>query len=536
MQHARVRGIRSEVVLVIALTQLPAGLLIGYILLSSRRTGTEWLFWLSVILTLLASALVFGWILSKRWHVRPVAALAAQVDALTGTVEQQRREIERGQARQRLLAQAGQSLVASLDHERTLNGLAEVAVDQVADWCFIDLLPLKEGETPVRMLAHRDPTQHERLVRLSAGYPIDPLNPSTPVGTAVRTGLSELVPEISPSVLRRFAPDGQSQKLLQELGATSLMIVPLRVGGRSFGALTLGSANGGRRFDRDDLALAEELARKAAVAVDNARLYEAAREELRARARAESELRELNTELEERVRQRTAQLESTNRELEAFSYSVSHDLRSPLRTIDGFSQALLEDYDGQLDEQGRDYLMRVRRGAQTMGHLIDDLLELARITRREMETGAVDLSALAEHVVAELRHNHPDRQVDVNIQPDLRVVGDDGLLRVALANLLGNAWKFTSRTPDARIEFGAQASDHGERTYFVRDNGAGFDMAYASKLFGPFQRLHHASDYEGTGIGLATVQRVISRHGGRAWAFGKVGEGATFYFTLPEAA
>ena len=229
------------------------------------------------------------------------------------------------------------------------------------------------------------------------------------------------------------------------------------------------------------------------------------------------------------------ELEATNHELEAFSYSVSHDLRAPLRSIDGFSQILVEDYADEIDEEGRDYLGRVRAASQRMGQLIDDILGLSRVTRGNMERKRLDLGALATEVAEELREARPERKVEFSAQKGLEVLGDPKLLRVALANLIGNAWKFTEKKPEARIEVGLdeELSRKGRvPVYFVRDNGAGFDMDYADKLFGAFQRLHGADEFEGTGIGLATVQRVIHRHGGRIWAEGEVDRGATFYFTL----
>ncbi len=246
---------------------------------------------------------------------------------------------------------------------------------------------------------------------------------------------------------------------------------------------------------------------------------------------ADDKIRRLNEELEQRVLKRTAQLEATNKELEAFAYSVSHDLRSPLRSIDGFSQALLEDCAGELDSQGQDYLQRVRNAAQRMGQLIDDLLKLSRMTRSEMHQETVDLSDLARIIASELHETQPQRLVEYIITPGLSVNGDPRLLRVVLENLLGNAWKFTSKCAHARIELGTTEIE-GESAYFVRDNGAGFDMAYADKLFGAFQRLHTVTEFEGSGIGLATVQRIIHRHGGRVWAEGAVDKGAIFYFTL----
>jgi PAS domain S-box-containing protein len=245
------------------------------------------------------------------------------------------------------------------------------------------------------------------------------------------------------------------------------------------------------------------------------------------RKEAEEAVRTLNqSELQHAV-----QLEAANKELEAFSYSVSHDLRAPLRSIDGFSLALMEDYADKLDEQANSHLKRIRAATQRMAELIDDLLKLARVTRTEMRTEAVDLSALANSILAECRKTDPNRQVECIVQDHVSGHGDPGLLHLVLENLLGNAWKFTSKTPRAMIQF-AVADKDGEAVYFVHDNGAGFDMAYAEKLFGAFQRLHTAADFPGIGVGLATVQRIVHRHGGWVTAEGSEDKGATFSFTL----
>jgi light-regulated signal transduction histidine kinase (bacteriophytochrome) len=234
--------------------------------------------------------------------------------------------------------------------------------------------------------------------------------------------------------------------------------------------------------------------------------------------------------LSESERRRTAQLEAANKELEAFSYSVSHDLRAPLRSIDGFSLALMQDCAEKLDPTGRGYLERVRAASQRMAQLIDDLLNLARVTRAEVRQEAVDLGRLARTILARLESEDPARRVEYVVDGQAVAHGDPLLLRVMLENLLSNAWKFTAKKPAARIEFGT-ARQNGTTTYFVRDNGCGFDMKYADKLFGTFQRLH-GSEFPGSGVGLAIVQRVVQRHGGRAWAESIEGEGATFSFTL----
>jgi signal transduction histidine kinase len=253
--------------------------------------------------------------------------------------------------------------------------------------------------------------------------------------------------------------------------------------------------------------------------------------------RVEERTRELQQEIAERKRgeetlkKYAAQLEVVNKELEAFSYSVSHDLRAPLRHLDGFSQILLEDYTEKLDDQGRRYINQVRQASQQMAQLIDDLLNLSRITRTELRRESVDLTRIVETVAEELKKTEPDRTIEIVIEKGVTTDGDARLLHILLDNLLGNAWKYTGKRLQARIEFGRTMRD-GKTAYFVRDNGAGFDMAYTHKLFGAFQRLHSVSEFPGTGIGLATVQRIVHKHGGKVWAEGVVDLGATFYFTI----
>jgi signal transduction histidine kinase len=291
----------------------------------------------------------------------------------------------------------------------------------------------------------------------------------------------------------------------------SLAIEPIRTAA-PIGAIGTYWAATHRTTD-DELKLLEALANSTSVALENVHLF---------------------AELEARVRARTAQLEAANRELEAFSYSVSHDLRAPLRTIDGFSRALEQDLGDRLDGETLDHLARIRSAAARMNTLIDDMLVLAQVSRGQLRDERVDLSEMARAIVVDLSAQARPRQVDVAIAGDLVARGDPPLLRAVLENLLGNAFKFTARESEARVEMGASAGA-GERVFYVRDNGAGFDMQYAEKLFAPFQRLHSPRDYPGTGVGLATVQRIVRRHGGRVWAQGEPGRGATFSFTLPAA-
>lgn len=325
------------------------------------------------------------------------------------------------------------------------------------------------------------------------------------VGRVAATGEAVVIPDIDAEALASQVP-AAFRPMLVRAGVSSAMAIPLRARGRTLGVVSLLRTGGSPAYTTADQLLAQDLADRAGLALDNAMLV---------------------STLEHRVAERTAALEAANRDLEAFTYYVSHDLRTPLRAIDGFSLALVEDHAGQLDAIAQRYLKQIRGAAGRMGQLINDLLALARVSRSEASMATVDLSSLALDVAAHVRAGDPERSTPIHVAPGLVAHGDARLLRIAFENLLGNAWKYTAKHPRAEIWIGSDG-----QTFHVRDTGAGFDMKYANKLFRPFQRLHGGHEYEGTGIGLAIVARIISHHGGRIWATAAVEEGATFHFTL----
>ncbi|OGD24748.1 MAG: hypothetical protein A2Y69_15520 [Candidatus Aminicenantes bacterium RBG_13_59_9] len=300
----------------------------------------------------------------------------------------------------------------------------------------------------------------------------------------------------------------------------SLASIPLLSGGQVVGAMNI-SARRARAFPPEELELLAAIGQQLGISVQKARLYEASQHELAERK-----------QVEEALGERTKQLELANQELKSFTHSVSHDLRAPLRVIDGFSVALVEDYEKILPADAQNHLARIRGGVRRMSELIDALLVLSSVSKAEIIRQSVDMSGLAQAVSERLIRTQPDREVEWRIENGLTVVGDSRLLSLVMENLIDNAWKFTSKTDRASIEFGARLQPDGQSVFYVKDNGAGFDMAYADKLGVDFQRLHSVAEFPGTGIGLSTVQRIIRRHDGRVWAEGEVGRGATFYFTL----
>ena len=424
-------------------------------------------------------------------------------------------EMHEDHLRLEFLTEASKNLASSLDYSNTLENLVKMITPQFADWCAID--ELEENGTIKRIAAsHVDENKIELIYNLVQKYPPD---------LQVADGIYEVVhthqPKFHPIVtdeLKTLLTHGQEHlKLMNEVGLKSAIIVPLNSRDKIYGVLTLVLSDSGRLFVEKDLEFAVELGRRTTLAIENAKLY--------------NELQNSNIELESKVEQRTMELLLINKELEAFSYSVSHDLRAPLRSIDGFSNKILKDYGNLFDDQGKDYFMRVKNASQHMGHLIDDLIKLSRISRIEMNRKEINLSALGQSITDELAASNPERIVSFHIEEDMIALGDPNLIQIALQNLLDNAWKYSKNQPSTIIEFGT-IKKNKQITYFIRDNGVGFDMKYADKLFGAFQRLHSHSEFEGTGIGLATVQRIIRRHKGTIWVDSEVNKGTTFFFTL----
>ncbi|HEX5417895.1 MAG TPA: ATP-binding protein [Chloroflexota bacterium] len=444
----------------------------------------------------------------------PAEESARQNRALREDIAERQRAAERRE----FLLESGRQLAASLNYETTLRRLARLAVPRLADWCAVDILTA-EGQLERLAVEHIDPARVALAKRLEEQYPTDPNAPGG-VPEVLRSGEAQLIAVVDHDLLARSARDEEHLRLIEELGMTSAMVVPLVARGRTQGAITLVLAESGRHFDALDLEFAEQFASRAALAVDNARLYLEARD---ARQRAAA----INASLERQA----SELASANRELEAFSYSVSHDLRAPLRALDGFSRILLDEHAEGLSDDAVRYLDIIRTSAVQMGQLIDGLLRFSRLGRQPLSRHLVAVNPLVQQVLENLQPECEGRAVEIAVAELAPCQADATLLRQVFANLIANALKFTREREPARIEVGTFEKD-GETVYFVKDNGVGFNMRYADKLFGVFQRLHRPEEYEGTGVGLAIVQRIVHRHGGRIWAEAEPRVGATFYFVL----
>ena len=397
---------------------------------------------------------------------------------------------------------------ATIDYDRLLDTIARKLAEVVGDLCSVLLLTEDGGWFTLAATHDLDPD----VVAQARAVFVRPI-PVVPVQRRVLdTGDALVIPRISPPQIRDITTDERA-KFTQRIGMHSVLLVALRVGGNPIGVLNLVRHDPQRPpYDDTDRDLAQTLADHAAVAITNARLLRQQHEQLRLAKEA---------------------AESASRELEAFSYSVAHDLRTPLRAISGHVGILNQDFGDRLDAAAKHSLRRITTGAEHMGQLIDALLDLSRVSRTQLSQGSVNLTELAQTVIGQLRAAEPTRVVEVVIGEGLRANGDEPLLRALLDNLLGNAWKFSAERAPARIELGQLTGE--APVYFVRDNGAGFDLANAERLFAPFQRFHSASEFPGTGIGLATAARIVRRHGGRIWAEAAVNQGATFFFTLAGA-
>ncbi len=400
-------------------------------------------------------------------------------------------ELQVHNERLKILSESSSLLLSSNTPERIVQTIAERVMAHLNCDCFFNYIAdTKSGKLRLNAYAGIPENVAKGISWLEYGSAI--------CGCAARDGCRIVSEDVQQNGDMRAA-------LVRSFGIQAYACHPLQIGMETIGTLSFGTRSR-TRYNGDELDLMKTVAGQVSVAMERQRVEEA-------------------------LKQRTLELEASNKELESFSYTVSHDLRAPLRTLDGFSQAVLEDYSDKLDEEGKKWLQGIRGASQRMAQLIDDILGLSRVVRAELHMQNISLSEIARSVAAELQAAQPERRVEFRIADGLEAHGDPNLLRVALTNLLGNAFKFTARCPQAVIEFSSIERD-GLLYYFVRDNGAGFDMAYADKLFRAFQRLHAASEFPGTGIGLATVQRIIQRHGGSIRAEGKPGQGAAFYFSL----
>ncbi|MBK9710136.1 MAG: PAS domain S-box protein [Kouleothrix sp.] len=471
------------------------------------------------------------------WEIHPWYESSAEIGGLVLFSEvitaRKRAEqtLQRSAERLRVLADASHAFAeVGAEYQVLLDRVARTTTAVLGEGCSIRLLSEDALWLQLVTLYDVDPAKLElqRIVLGDAPLHVDEPSLTTRVFQSIQPLFSPIVDleQIRATTSREF------WSLVERLGIHSMIGVPMRVQGQAIGVIIVYRHRREQPvFSEDDLTLAQDLADRAALAIGNARLLAQVQHELAERAKAESEVRALSAELEQRVADRTLALTAANKELEAFSYSVSHDLRAPLRAIDGFSRILLEDYGAALPDEAQRYFRMLRSNAQQMGRLIDDLLAFSRLSRQPLRKRSVDAVALVRQCLDELHAEQAGRPVEISVGDLPACAADPALLKQVWINLLSNALKYTRRRDPAAIAIAGQI-EGGETIYSVKDNGVGFDMLYSDKLFGVFQRLHRAEEYEGTGVGLAIVQRIIHRHGGRVWAEAAVEQGATFFFTL----
>jgi PAS domain S-box-containing protein len=419
-------------------------------------------------------------------------------------------EIDLNQQRLALLIKASEVINSSLDYNETLKNISKLVVPELADWCAIDIYS-SDGKLLRLIAVHENPKKSVLISDLCKFSKDSIFSPHPLDAPRLYTNITET--DFNPTL------DNEGLKLFEELSPHSSIMSPIKNRDNLYGNLIMVRTESRKPFDQQEFEYSRELIRKSALAIENSLLFQKSRK--------------INFDLEKRVIIRTQELETMNKELEAFSYSVSHDLRAPLRSIDGFTSRILTDYGNQLDETGNGLLNRVRNASQKMGHLIDDLLKLSRLSRMEISLEKINLSSIAEAIIADLVSSEPERVTEIEIQKDIEATADLHLMQIALQNLLDNAWKYTRKQNVTRIQFKTQI-ENGHPVYTLIDNGVGFDMRYVNKLFGAFQRLHGSNEFEGNGIGLATVQRIIHRHHGHIWTESEVDKGASFFFTLPK--
>ena len=442
-----------------------------------------------------------------------------------------RKKIEERSA---FLAEATKLLLSSLDYETTLVNIARLAVPRVADWCALCFE--ENGRIRPLEIVHQDPDRIARLKSILGRSP-PPLDLPFGYPKVLRTGMWDLVSEVTDDHLRKVAPDGESFELLRGIGFRSLLTVPLVVAGRTVAALTLANSQSERRFTQEDVAFAEELARRAALAMENARLYREVRRESEDHRQAVDALRDLNEHLEQRVRERTAELEEITKELDAFASTVAHDLRAPLRVMKAFSEILVEDYSGRtLDTVGQEYARKIDRASDRMAGLVDDLLSYSRLSRQDVPIREVDLEVEIDGVMSDMGDELRAAGAEVTVERPLpRVLANEGLLAQVLANLVSNAVKFRAAGRPARVRIRAEAEGADAVRLWVEDNGIGIDREHFDRIFKVFERLHSQEAYPGSGLGLAIARRSIERMGGTIGVESEPGQGSRFWIQFPAA-